>query len=145
MIHTQMTEQEVHEWLYRARRLQKRIEAKKTEKKQIWAMATDISPNTDGTPHAPGVSDKVGNAAVKLVMIADEIERLINQYVNDRCQIIRTIEKLPEPEQGALHGYYILGMTWEKVAESMGYSSSQIYRHRENGLKIVRMILNESI
>ena len=132
----------VCEWLEQVRKLDELIDAKLAERDKLWAMATSVTVDSDGMPHAKGnVSDPVGNAAVKLRMLAEEIDRLIDVYVEHKEQVIRALEKLPHNEYGVMHRHYIRYMTWEDVAEDMGYSTVQIWRLKKNALKILQDVI----
>lgn len=133
---------EVITWLESVKKLDELIEAKTAERDKLWAMATNMTANSDGMPHAKGgVSDPVGNGAVKLRMIADEINGLIDTYIDRKQQITNALEKLPPNEYGALHRYYIQYMTWEDVAQDMNKSTMQIWRYRKKGLKILSDVI----
>lgn len=120
------------------------INAKLAEREQLMALATDASPRPmDGMPFdgSDMSSSKVENAVVKMVDLAREIDRLIDQYIDHKKKIISLLEKLPEKEYGVLHRYYIRYMTWEKVAEDMGYCASQIWRIKKKALENFEKIL----
>jgi DNA-directed RNA polymerase specialized sigma24 family protein len=129
---------DVIEWLSQIGKLNQMIDAKIAERDQIRLLATNTVGNLDGMPHAPGISDKVGNLAVKLVALDEEINALVDQYVDRRQEAIQMLERLPEREYGVLHRYYIRGMTWEQVADDMGYCTTQIWRIKKNGLKLLQ-------
>lgn len=126
----------VCEWLEQVRKLDELIDAKLAERDKLWAMATSVTVDSDGMPHAKGgVSDPVGNGAVKLRVLADEIDRLIDVYVEHKEQVIRALEKLPHNEYGVMHRHYIRYMKWEDVAEDMGYSVRQVMRIKVKSCK----------
>lgn len=128
----------VCEWLEQVKKLDELINAKLAERTQVLAMATKMGADMDGMPHAKGnVSDPVGSGAVKLAHIAVEIDRATDQYVDLKQEIIAALEQLPEREYGVLHRHYIRYMTWEKVAEDMGYSTTQVWRIKNHGLALL--------
>ena len=122
-------------WLRQVRKLDELINAKIAERDQLFAMATNITPNMDGMPHGSEVSDKVGNAAVRLADMAEEIDAQVDEFIAKRAEVIKAIEKLPPNQYGALHRYYIQYMSWEEVAEDMGKSFAQVMRYRRKGVK----------
>lgn len=126
---------EVITWLESVKKLDELIEAKSAERDRLWAIATNMTANSDGMPHAKGtVSDPVGNGAVKLQMLAEEINRMIDTYIDRKKQITDALEKLPPNEYGVLHRYYIKYMTLEQIADDMGYCRQQIWRFKKKGL-----------
>ena len=134
--------QNVCAWLESVKMLDELIAAKIAERDRLWAMATNMTANSDGMPHAKGnVSDPVGNGAVKLQTIAKEIDSLIDTYIDRKQEIIKALEQLPPNEYGVLHRYYIRYMTLEQIAEDMGYCRQQIWRIKKNGLQIFENVL----
>lgn len=133
--------QDVLTFLESVKKYDELIEGKIAERERIMALATKITPNMDGMPHGSGVTDKVGNAVVKLATLAEETNRLIDLYVDRKAQVIKALEQLPAEEYGALHRYYIQGMTWEEVAKDMGYCGMQVYRFKVKGLNHLKDVI----
>ena len=131
------------EWLLQVRKLDQLINAKLAEREQLQAIATDISPKMNGMPFDnTGVpSQRMENAVIKLIELAQEIDKLIDEYIDRKQQVVSVLEKLPEKEYGVLHRHYIRYMPWEKIAEDMGYSTVHIWRLKESGLEILEKIL----
>lgn len=127
--------QKVIDWLEKVRKLDELIDAKCAERDQLLDLATKITPVVSDMPHGSGVSDKVGNVAVKLADLARETDILVDQYADYKQMVIRELEKLPAKEYGVLHRYYVQYMTWEQVAEDMGVCSMTVWRWWQAGLK----------
>lgn len=133
---------EIITWLESVKKLDELIEAKTAERDKLWAMATNMTANSDGMPHAKGtVSDPVGNGAVKLLVLAEETNKLIDTYIDRKKQITNALEKLPPNEYGVLHRYYIKYMSLEQIADDMGYCRQQIWRFKKKGLKNLEDVL----
>jgi DNA-directed RNA polymerase specialized sigma24 family protein len=124
-------------WLEQVKKLDQLINAKLAEREQVWSMITSATASdSDGMPKPKGgVSDIVGDGVVKLRLLADEIDGLIDRYVDLKQEVTAVLEKLPEKEYGVLHRHYIRYMTWEQVAEDMEYSVRQIHRIKDKSLK----------
>lgn len=134
----------VYEWLEQVRKLDQLITAKLAERDRLEALATDISAKPiDGMPHSNTgtVSQTMQNAVVNLVMLAREIDKLVDQYIDCKQHVVDVLETLPEKEYGVLHRHYIRYMTWEQVAEDMGYSTMQIWRIKQNAVKILKDVI----
>lgn len=126
------------EWLEQVRKLDQLISAKLAERDRLKDMATDISPKPmDGMPfdNRGTVPRKMENAVVRLIDLANELNKLIDLYIDHKTKVVKALEQLPAKEYGVLHRYYIRGMTWEQVAEDMTYSTQQIWRIRKKALK----------
>ncbi len=134
----------VYEWLGQVRKLNELINAKIAERDRLIALAEDItSKPIDGMPHSNTgtVPQKMSNAVINLVMLSGEIDKLVDQYVDCKQEVVRSLEKLPAKEYGVLHRHYIRGMTWEQVAEDMGYSTMQVWRIKKKGLKNLESVI----
>lgn len=132
----------VIEWLEQVQKLDQLITAKEAERIQLWALATRITPEMTGMPHGGGVSDKVGEIATRLAMLMEETNAAWDRYINQRSEVIATLEKLPANEYGVLHREYIRYMTQDEIAKDMGYSRVQIWRIKQSALKILRNLRN---
>lgn len=136
----------VREWLERVRKLDELIDAKIAEREQLRAMATRVVAEMDGMPHAKGgVSDPVGSNVVKIIALAEEADRLVDEYVEHKQQVIKALERLPEREFAVLHKYYIQYKTWEEIADEMGYSTMQIWRFKRNGMLRLESFVDKAV
>lgn len=126
---------------------------KTAEQEQLRDMAEKITQANDGMPHGTGVSDKVGNAAVALVDLANEIAVLVVTFKGILQDVTKTIEKLPEEQYKVIHAKFILKRkelgnhrswyhSWEEVAEIVGYSESQVYRIKKKAVRNLQRILD---
>lgn len=131
-------------YLTQVRKLDQLIDAKIAEREQLYVLATSASAKPlDGMPFSNTgvVSRTVENVVVDLIALAEEINALIDRYVDIKDEIAKLLEKLPEKEYGVLHRYYIRYMTLEQIAEDMGYSVRQINRIKRNGLKTLQDVI----
>lgn len=134
--------------LEQVKKLDELINAKIAERQRLIEIATDISPKMpDGMPFSNGgtVSQKMQNAVINLIECGREIDRLIDQYVDYKAQVVAVLEKLPPKQYGVLHRYYIRGMTIEQIAEDMNYSSRQILRIKKDSLKNLENVLESHL
>ena len=132
------------DWLNQVKKLDELIDAKIAERERLNAIATDISPRPmDGMPfsNTGTVSQRMPDAIIKLIELAKEIDVLVDKYINYKQTVVKTLEKLPDKEYGVLHRHYIRYMTWEQVADDMGYSTMQVWRIKKNALNILRSFL----
>lgn len=130
---------ELVEWLERVAKLNRLIDAKLVEREQLLALARRMTPDMDGMPHGKGtVSDPVGNIAVKLVELAHDIDRQIDEYVDHKTQVSKALEKLPDPHYTVFHMHYIQFISWSKICSTMNYSRQQLWRIRKKSLQILK-------
>lgn len=137
---------EIESWLSRIRRLDMMIAAKLEEKRRLREMAADVTGKPyDGMPftNTGQYSDKVAAAVIKIVECEEEIDRLISMYAEQKNEILAVMEVLPEREYEVMHSYYILGNTWEQVADEVGKSGVQVWRLKNSALQRLADALGE--
>jgi DNA-directed RNA polymerase specialized sigma24 family protein len=134
-------------YLGQVRRLDARINAKIAERQRVMELATRITPTlTDDPGGAGGVSDKIGNAVARLVVLEQEINEAIDQLIDTRAEVLELLESLPVDEYTVLHGHYILGRTFAAIAETMKprpLTERQVHRIKGRGRRRVQSILDE--
>lgn len=133
----------VETWLLQVKKLDELISAKTAERERLMEIATDISPRPmDGMPfdNTGTVSQRIPNAVIKIIEVEEEINKVIEQYISISTQIAKFLELLPDKEYGVLHRYYIQHKTYEEIAKDMGYCTTQIWRIKNNGLKILKKL-----
>ena len=123
------------EYLKQIQKLDCLINNKLAEKERIFSIATNINQTLSGMPHNSGVSDKVGDGAVKLADMESEIDRMVDEYADKKGEVIHTIEQLPAMEYDVIHKHYIQGRAWEDVAQSAGYTLDNIFKIRTKALE----------
>lgn len=117
-------------------KLDELIYANNAEKEMLLDMATKTTAAMDGMPHGTEVADKVGNIAAKLADVTSEGDLLAER----REYLLNVLKSLPADEYGALYRHYILGMTWEEVAEDMNVSVSTAKRRGKAGLAMLEQV-----
>lgn len=71
------------------------IKNKRIEKKQLEDLSTSITAPTDREAvQTSGVSDKVGNCAVRIADLIGEIETAINEYLTEKSKRIKVIDSV---------------------------------------------------
>lgn len=136
------------EFLLQLRRLDAKINNKICEMQQIRDLATRITSNLSGMPHPAGVTDKVGDAAVRLSHLSAEIDQITDQLIEARQSVIRLLETLPPEEYDLLHKIYVQGLTMNAIAEgkpSGQRSIRQIYRVKARALRHVQAVLDAGL
>lgn len=129
------------------------IESKRAEERELWAIATSVTQANDGMPHAPGVSDKVGNIIHKIIEAQKRTNEQIDKYIDIRNNVIRHIEMLPPKQYIVLHWLYVRKrenrgknqswyFTWREVADELGCSEQNIYNTRKRAVKNLQKILD---
>lgn len=74
-----------------------------------------------------------------------EEEKSLEKLYDFMADLLKEIDKVDDVVERALLRYrYILGLTWENIAEKLGYSTSQVYRIHNRACRNFNKI-NESI
>ncbi len=108
----------VREFLYQGRGLKLEIEELKSARQKAYDLACSTSPKKDGEDKS-SVETKYANYAEYSAMIDKRIEEL-SIY---RKKMLDIINKIPDTTyRTLLISRYINCETWEKVAETIGYS-----------------------
>lgn len=132
-----------YEWAGMAKKLDRMISAKISERDKIRALAVSTVGSLDGMPRSEGERDRVGNLAVKLISAEEELDELIDEYINCKNEITELFEKLPARYYGVLHRYYIRGMTVEAIADELHYSARQVARIKRAAIRELEFLLEE--
>lgn len=122
--------------------LDRRIQNKLSEEYQLRSLATNVSvSNNSERVQTSGSGDRIGNIVAKIVDVQSETEKLVDEYLKQRSDIIQTIEDIE-----ALNCYellfkkYVEYKTLNDISEEMGYSLQHIKRLHGQALEEVRKI-----
>lgn len=125
------------QYLRQISRLDKMIKNKIVELYQLKELYTSISAiksdeNVQTTPNF----DKIGTAYAKIFEKEQELDEIIDLYVDKKSIIISQIDQMDDETQyEILFSRYIERKTFEKIADEMSYSWRQIIRLHGIALK----------
>ena len=133
------------EFLQQIERADRIINNKLSEIYRLRCLATSITVPTDREAvQTSGVSDKVGNTVAKIIDLENEINDLIDKYVDLQRICIGVIETLENPlHYTVLHKHYVQYKTFAKIAEEEHYSYDGIMKVKRKALEQVETILQE--
>lgn len=142
-----------YEYLEQVKNADAKIDEKRAEERELWALATSMTQTNDGMPHAPGVSDKVGNIIHKILKAQERTNAQIDRYIDIRDDVIRHIEMLPPKQATVLHWLYVRKRerreknqswyyTWREVADNLGCSEQNIANTRKRAVRNLQKILD---
>lgn len=127
-------------------RLDAKINRKLAEKRQVMELVTKVTPSLTDMPRGGGGADKIGDAVARLCALEEEIDRIVDELIDARAEVLKLIGTLPDKEQQVLHGYYVQGLTIERIADNfkpVPKSSRQVSRIKSRAVKRVQAILDE--
>ena len=135
-----MTYQEKVEWLKSYQIIDAKI-GSLTDELQVWNnRATKITTSFSSEPKAAGGGDQLQKCVDKICELQEELAREMQLLQRRRQEIERAINTLDDERfRGVLYLKYIEGMTFEQVADSIPYSSKQVYRIHKKAIESLKM------
>lgn len=115
------------EWLLRARRLEKRIEALCQAKRRAYDRAVSVTTALRDVPGGREGHSSSGGKTASYAILSDEADRQLVRLESVRAEILRAIGRVQDNTLAVLlTEYYVNGKTWEQVAVNMQYSFAHI-------------------
>lgn len=127
-----ITKKELSEY----RRLRQNIEILKEKHAEIIEDCKLVK-SLNGMPHGTDISKPTEQQVMRLIDVSEQLEETINRKTELFLKIEREIRKLPLKEYAVIHRHYILGESWELVAEKLNYSDRHIRRIHGNALRML--------
>lgn len=99
--------------------------------------------NTEKVKSSSRNNQPMANAIDNSLEIAEKTAKIIDDYINQKKAIIKTIEQLPEPEYDVLHKVYLQHKSFKVVASERNISHSWATALHARALKLLDDILRE--
>lgn len=130
------------EWLSRGKWVEKEIYALEQAQEEALALATRTTAGADGERVDGGGGNSSERAMVsyadKAAEYAELIDNKIRELVSIKLEITRAIAHVEEDRLRLILQYrYVNLMRWERIAEEMHYSYSQLKRLHKRALNIM--------
>lgn len=89
--------------------------------------------------------DTMGDTIAKIADMQDEINNLIDLYVDKKAYFSRIIDSLQNPMQiRVLYGHYFHGKSFQKIADELGYTRRNIcYIHGDALVAVEKIIAKD--
>lgn len=139
---------EVKDFLKQPERLDLRIKNKLIEKQQWKEIAMGITANMDGerVQSSSNSKSKMADAVIKCVDMEAEIDRLIDELIDTKKEVIQTIEQLDSAtEYNVLHMRYIQYLSLQDIADHYNRDYGWVTTTHGRALKSVQEILNSKV
>ncbi len=81
----------------------------------------------------------------KLALEEDQLNRGIDSLIDYREPALKYINRLKGDEYTVIYRYYIMGQTWEKIAEECYISPRNVYNFRRKALNKLEKIYNTEV
>lgn len=131
------------EFLKQIEKYDRMIDGKLSELYRYKCLVTSVTVPTDREAvQTSGVSDKVGNIVAKIVDLENEIDDIIDEYIDTRKRCISVIEMLKDPLQYAIiHKHYVEYKSYAEIAAEECYSYVWIMTVKDKALREVERII----
>ncbi len=117
-----MTLAELNMHLERVQKLEKAEETLRG----LWAAAVPGAQKITGMPHTGSVSDKVGEYAVEIAFMEDQVERMRSEVQASNERIMPWIENIEDPTTNVIFRLrFIRGLSWKTVAAIVGGNTEE--------------------
>ncbi len=129
------------EYLSQAYRIDQRIDSKL---EQITSLRELLTKTSNGLSDMPGSLNRdrsrVEEYVVKIVDMEKELDDDIDRLVSLKADIMHTIKKVEDSEcQMLLEDRYLRFLTWEAIADNMGYTVRNVYILHGKALNMVKI------
>ena len=120
------------------------IKNKSVELYQLKCLVTSTTAPLRADPvQSSGTSDKVGRITSKMIDLQNEINELIDQYIDDKQSRIEIIEQVKDPVQyKILHMRYVQYKKLSDIAKELHFSETWVAKIHGRGLYEVQKLLN---
>ena len=123
-----------------------KINSKLEELERLKSLATKVTSVMDGevVSHTRN-TDSIGDTIAKIIEMQNEINNLIDLYVDKKTYLSRIIDSLQKPEQiKVLYGHYFQGKSFDDIAHDLGYTRRNIcYIHGAALQEVESIVLKE--
>ena len=141
------------EYLEQVKELDSKIDNKRDEERELWALASSMTQSYSDMPHCSGDNDKMSDIVKKIIDAQKRTNAQIDKYVDTKQDVIAHIEQLPRKQYDVLYWLYIKKRTkrekgqkwyytWSEVAENLGCSEENIRKTRRRAIKNLQKILD---
>lgn len=106
--------------------LRERLSTAKEMLASLQAAACPGAQVLTGMPHAPGVSDKVGNLAVEIADLEARISRLEGECEKEKAAITKFADSIEDDHiRMIIRLRFLYALTWKEVADVVGGRNSE--------------------
>lgn len=131
------------QYLLRAYNLKRRIEAKEMHLEELRTQAEHITADLNGMPRGSGPSSPVERVAVQIADLSWDLEQDWLDLLQYQEETKRLIERLGnDADVQVMSLRYLSYLTWERIAEEVHYSGSQVYRIQVRAHRKIEQMIN---
>ena len=133
------------EYLNQAFRMEQRVQSKLEQLEALRSLAAHV---TSGFGSEPVVHTRnhtaMQDTVIRIMEAEQELNREIDELVNTKQEIKRTIDQVPDVTlQLVLEKRYLIFLKWEQIACDMYYSIRSVQEKHREAVRIVQGILDQ--
>ena len=123
-----------------------KIDSKLEELARLKALTTKVTAAMDGEVVSRSRNtDTMAEAVIKIVEMQDEINSLVDSYVDRKAFYAQAIDSLPKPVYiRVLYGYYYHGKSFQQIADEIGYTRRNVCYIHGDALQALENVLNRA-
>ncbi len=131
-----MTEDEKKRWLWRYRGSLEKEKALRADLQEQETRAAKTTAALTGMPGGKSLNDKIPAAVERILALQDELLKQVDECNSCRKDVGLVIDAIEDTRLQTIFRYrYILGETWEVIAESLNLSSKWVRKLHEDYLQ----------
>lgn len=131
-----MTEDEKKRWLWRYRVSLEKEKALRADLQEQETRAAKTTAALTGMPGGKSLNDKIPAAVERILALQDELLKQVDECNSCRKDVGFVIDAIEDTRLQTIFRYrYILGETWEVIAESLNLSSKWVRKLHEDYLQ----------
>ena len=124
------------EFLMRGINLERRVDTIKDQIEHYKSLVNNCTVTYSDSPKSTASNYKLEECTQKIMDLQAELCEAMADLVDVTCEISRAIQKIENYDyQDLLVKRYVLGKSWEKIADDMNYSEQHIHRLHGEALK----------
>lgn len=131
-----MTYQEKIKWLGRYRRAIGKERFLEGEIETLRSDATRMTARLSGMPGAQADPNRIARSVESLTEAQEKLEKQVQSCVACRCEITQGISEIEHPaRREVLRRRYILGQSYQQIADEMGLVERRVYQLHRGGVQ----------
>ncbi|WP_405366286.1 hypothetical protein [Ruminobacter sp.] len=120
--------------------LERRVETIREQIEHYKALVNDCSVTYSDSPKSTASNYRLEECTQKIMDLQEELCSAMADLVDVTCEIGKAIQKLDNYDyQDLLVNRYVLGKTWEKIAEDMNYGIRNVHRLHGEALREIKI------
>lgn len=129
---------DVKEYLSQAFSLDKSVNSKLRQLEDLNSLTMKITQSYVASVDGTKPQGKIDSNVPKIIDLKNEINEEVDRFVDLKKEIFKIIKQIKNPDERVLFELrYLCYLSWEQIAERMGYTSRHVQRLHNKSLEIL--------